>query len=143
MMLKKILRAMPEKRDGPAGQQNVDNVPEASLLVYGPCSNAGDVLIHKTIESLFDGEIKFKYHHIRLDKLEDTLDNIIVGPGGILSGSYTPDKKPDEWLIRHLTRERVQDWKKQDKNLAFSGTGTNSPFDAKKARSLSLQSVNR
>lgn len=43
-------------------------IPKASLLVYGPCSNAGDVLIHRTIEKLFEGEIDFRYHHIRNDK---------------------------------------------------------------------------
>ncbi|MGP9517875.1 polysaccharide pyruvyl transferase family protein [Psychrobacter sp. AOP7-C1-14] len=107
-------------------------VPKASLLVYGPCSNAGDVLIHKTIEKLFEGEIDFRYHHIRNDKLEHVEDNIVIGPGGILSGSYTPEKKPDEWLIRHLTQSRVDEWSKKGKNVTFFGTGTNTPLNPNK-----------
>ncbi|MGO2225308.1 MAG: polysaccharide pyruvyl transferase family protein [Psychrobacter celer] len=104
--------------------------PKASLLVYGPCSNAGDVLIHQTIEKLFEGQIDFRYHHIRKDKLEDTEKNIVIGPGGILSGSYTPEGNPNEWLIRHLTQARVEDWKKKGKNVSFFGTGTNTPLGA-------------
>lgn len=111
-----------------------DGRKAASLLVYGPCSNAGDVLIHRAIEKLFEDDITFRYHHIRQDKLIDMEKNIVVGPGGILSGSYTPEKKPDEWLIRHLNRKKVQSWRKEGKNVVFFGTGTNTPMTATKTQ---------
>ncbi|MGP9468257.1 polysaccharide pyruvyl transferase family protein [Halomonas sp. TP35] len=130
-MLSRVKRSIAGKHES-TNQVPIKEKIEASLLVYGPCSNAGDVLIHKAIEKLFEGEINFKYHHIRADKLDNVQDNILVGPGGILSGSYTPEKHPDEWLIRHLTSKRVQDWKEKGKNLAFFGTGTNTPLGAKK-----------
>lgn len=61
--------------------------------------------------------------------IENVEQNVIIGPGGILSGSYTPDKKPHEWLIRHLTQSRIDEWSKEGKNVAFFGTGTNTPLN--------------
>ncbi len=107
---------------------------KASLLVYGPCSNAGDVLIYQSIKQLFDKDINFNYKHIRMDKLEKLDDIIIIGPGGILSGSYKPDEKPDEWLIRHLDLEKIKSYKNTNRKIVFFGTGTNTPESANKSQ---------
>ena len=107
-------------------------LPKSSLLVYGPCSNAGDMLIYKAFQSLFAEELSLRYQHIRLDKLDSTEKAIIIGPGGILSGSYNPEKTPHEWLIRHLNKNKVDLWSKENKKVFFFGTGTNTPFNANK-----------
>ena len=102
----------------------------ADLLVYGPCSNAGDVLIHQTFVGLFSNVLETKYHHIRQSKLSGTASNIIIGPGGLLSGSYKPDVNPDELILRHMTAAKVADWRQQGRNMFCFGTGTNTPTNA-------------
>jgi len=115
------------------GQKNISlkdevNIKEASLLVYGLCSNAGDVLIEDAFNALFKKNINTSYHHIRLDKLINTKQNIILGPGGILSGSYNQSVKPDELVVRHMTEAKVQEWVQEKKNVFIFGSGTNTPF---------------
>ncbi len=99
----------------------------ADLLAYGYCANAGDVLIFEAMKSLFDKDLNYTHKHIRLDKLGEMSDNIVIGPGGILSGSYDPANFPDEWLIKFLDQGRVDGWKAEGKKLCFFGTGTNTP----------------
>lgn len=101
----------------------------AGLLSYGNCSNAGDVLIFQTFNKLFADEIDTTWHHVRLDKLAVKARNVIIGPGGLLSGAYKPDVAPDELVIRHLTPIRLAAWKKQQRPVFAFGTGTNTPFD--------------
>lgn len=97
------------------------------LLAYGYCSNAGDVLIYEAIKSLFERDINFKYRHVRLDKMVKTTQNIVIGSGGLISGSYDPINKPDEWIIRHITEDKICEWEQLKKNIFFFGTGTNTP----------------
>lgn len=101
----------------------------AGLLSYGNCSNAGDVLIFQTFNKLFEDEVDSTWHHVRLDKLDVRARNVIIGPGGLLSGAYKPDVAPDELVIRHLTPIRLAAWKKQQRPVFAFGTGTNTPFD--------------
>lgn len=110
--------------------QSKRNKTQASLLVYGPCSNAGDVLIHKAFNKLFENSIETKYHHIRKDKLDKISNNVIIGPGEVLSGSYNPDKTPDELVIRHLTEEKISQWVENKTRIFAFGSGTNTPFNA-------------
>lgn len=102
---------------------------KAGLLSYGNCSNAGDVLIFQTFNKLFENEIDTTWHHVRLDKLEVKSRNVIIGPGGLLSGSYNPAVTPDELVIRNLTSKRLAAWKKQLRPVFAFGTGTNTPFE--------------
>lgn len=99
------------------------------LLSYGNCSNAGDVLIFQTFNKLFEDDVETTWHHVRLDKLDVKARNVIIGPGGLLSGSYRPDVNPDELVIRHLTPIRLAAWKKQGRPVFAFGTGTNTPFE--------------
>lgn len=101
----------------------------AGLLSYGNCSNAGDVLIFQTFNKLFEDEIDSAWHHVRLDKLDVRARNVIIGPGGLLSGSYKPEVVPNELVIRHLTAIRLAAWKKQQRPVFAFGTGTNTPFE--------------
>jgi tetratricopeptide (TPR) repeat protein len=103
---------------------------QISLLVYGNCSNAGDVLIYQCFKALFADSLKINYKHIRMDKLENMDDVIIIGPGGILSGSYEADKRPNEWLIRYLDLKKLNEFKQAKKQIFFFGTGTNTPENA-------------
>jgi hypothetical protein len=113
----------------------------ADLLVYGPCSNAGDVLIHQTFNALFRDEIDTHYRHIRADKLMCPTGRVVIGPGGLLSGAYRPDSSPDELVVRHLTDKTLSAWQKAKKKIVAFGTGTNTPFDAgKNAKPFSAQS---
>ncbi len=105
---------------------------KADLLVYGNCSNAGDVLIYQTFKKLFEKELATIHQHIRQDKLNCKSRNVILGPGGILSGSYKPDTTPDELVVKHLTVSKIQSWKESGKNLFCFGSGTNTPFNANK-----------
>lgn len=105
-------------------------MPIADLLVYGPCSNAGDVLIHQTFVGLFSKELDTKYHHIRQSKLNGVAPNIVIGPGGLLSGSYKPDVNPDELILRHMTSAKVAEWQSQGRRMFCFGTGTNTPTNA-------------
>jgi len=104
---------------------------KADLLVYGPCSNAGDVLIHQTVVKLFESTVNMSYHHIRNSKLDGDSPNVIVGPGGLLSGSYKPNVTPDQLVIRFLTNAKVSQWKKEGRRVFCFASGTNTPFDAK------------
>lgn len=102
------------------------------LLVYGPCSNAGDVLIHQTFNALFKDSLDTKYRHIRADKLGCPTGNVVIGPGGLLSGAYRTETAPDELVIRHLNAKTLNAWQKADKKIFCFGSGTNTPFDAHK-----------
>lgn len=101
----------------------------SGLLSYGNCSNAGDVLIFQTFNKLFEDDVETTWHHVRSDKLDVKARNVIIGPGGLLSGSYRPDVNPDELVIRHLTPIRLAAWKKQQRPVFAFGTGTNTPVD--------------
>lgn len=105
----------------------MDNKINVDLLGYGICANAGDVLIFEAMKSLFKDDIVFRQKHVRTDKLEDVSDKIVIGPGGILSGSYKPDECPDEWLVKYLDEVKVDEWVKANKKIFFFGTGTNTP----------------
>lgn len=96
---------------------------KCSLVAYSTCQNAGDVLIENAIRKLFENDFNFKTHPARTDHLNDLEKNIIVGPGGLLSGSYRPETIPDEMIVRHLNKETMLNFSK--KNLFFFGTGTN------------------
>ena len=96
---------------------------KCSLIAYSTCQNAGDVLIENAIRQLFKEDFNFKIHPARTAHLNDLEKNIIVGPGGLLSGSYRPDTVPDEMIIRHLNKETLPSFSK--KNIFFFGTGTN------------------
>lgn len=101
----------------------------AGLLSYGNCSNAGDVLIFQTFNKLFEEELDTTWHHVRLDKLDVKARNIVIGPGGLLSGAYKPEVTPDELVVRHLTPIRLASWVKQQRPVFAFGTGTNTPFE--------------
>lgn len=101
----------------------------SGLLSYGNCSNAGDVLIFQTFNKLVDTDIDTTWHHVRSDKLDIKARNVIIGPGGLLSGAYRPEVAPDELVIRHLTPIRLAAWKKQQRPVFAFGTGTNTPFE--------------
>ncbi|OAP39518.1 hypothetical protein ATC00_09745 [Sinorhizobium americanum] len=87
------------------------------------------MLIFQTFNKLFDNEIDSTWHHVRLDKLDVRARNVIIGPGGLLSGAYKPEVAPDELVIRHLTPIRLAAWKKQARPVFAFGTGTNTPFE--------------
>jgi len=101
----------------------------ADLIAYGLDSNAGDVLIRGALEKLFDKTLHFNFHHVRVDRLNCDTRNIVIGPGGLLSGSYDPTNKPDELVIRHLTEGKVTEWVDEKKQIFFFGTGTNTAED--------------
>lgn len=107
-------------------------IKNVDLLVYGPCSNAGDVLIQDTIEKLFKPFVNFNIKPVRKDDLSQLADNVIVGPGGLISGSYNADKKPDELVIKHLDHNKVLSVKGNNINFNFFSTGTNTGFLEKK-----------
>lgn len=67
---------------------------------------------------------------VRQSKLQSENRNVVIGPGGLLSGAYKPEVKPDELVIRHLDEERISEWKNQSKSIFCFGTGTNTPFNA-------------
>ncbi|KZL09808.1 hypothetical protein PsAD2_04009 [Pseudovibrio axinellae] len=120
---------------------NGKNIKNAALLSYGKCSNAGDVLIYETFCKLFSKEIQPNWHHVRLDELDTKSENIIIGPGGLLSGSYKPDVAKDQLVIRHLKSNKIQSWRSVGKRLFAFGTGTNTPFDNNpKAKPFSAKS---
>ncbi|WP_125117966.1 polysaccharide pyruvyl transferase family protein [Bordetella trematum] len=103
---------------------------KTDLLAYGPCSNAGDVLIYETFLKLFEQTVDATYYHIRQSKLNGDSPNVVIGPGGLLSGSYKPDVLPDEIILRHLTQEKIEKWETENRKIFCFGTGTNTPFNA-------------
>lgn len=105
-----------------------DNSFQSALLSYGICSNAGDVLIYETFKKMFEEEINLTWHHVRLDELNIQQKNIIIGPGGLLSGSYKPKIVKDQLVIRKLDNKKIESWISAGKNTFAFGTGTNTPF---------------
>lgn len=110
--------------------KNLDSRHKADLLVYGPCSNAGDVLIYEAILKLFEDKIETNYCHIRKNKLTGDSPNVIIGPGGLLSGSYKPDTMPDDIILRHMNQVKIEQWEREGRKLFCFATGTNTPFNA-------------
>lgn len=112
---------------------------KTSLVVYSTCENAGDVLIENAIRKLFENDLNFKIHAARNDVLDNLASNIIIGPGGLLSGSYRPDVSPDEMIIKFLNKDLLSTL--SEKNIFFFGTGTNtSPLNKKTEKPFSKYS---
>jgi len=65
--------------------------------------------------------------------LNGSAPNVVIGPGGLLSGAYRPDATPDELVIRHLTNEKIAKWQGEGRRIFCFGTGTNTPFDPKRS----------
>lgn len=100
-------------------------------ITFRDVGNAGDNLIGYALQGLvnryFGEEIDYNVCHLARDSYAEKCQdrNILFGPGGIVTGS--PDKNDrDRLFMRHISHELLADWRANNKNVFFFGSGTNS-----------------